>query len=239
MKIIADLHTHTSVSHHAYSSIAEMARGAKNNGMLALGMTNHGSEMPDGAHPWHFINMNVIPREIDGVKIIRGIEFNICPGGSVDNIKQDCLKWVEFALASFHEACFKPSSVAEHTEALEEILKNPLVNALGHSGNENFKFDYEHIISKCNEFGKIVEINDNSFEIRRGSKTNCAEIAKLCKQYSVPIVVNSDSHIEYTVGKFSNALAMLQQIDFPEELVINSSKERLDAYFKDRGISLF
>ena len=35
------------------------------------------------------------------------------------------------------------------------------------------------------------------------------------------------------------ALEMLEEIGFPEELIINSSVERLDTYFKGRGLYLF
>ena len=78
-----------------------------------------------------------------------------------------------------------------------------------------------------------------SFAIRKGSRENCTEIARLCKKYQVPIVVDSDSHIEYTVGCVDNALEMLEEIGFPEELVVNSSRERLDEYFRGRGLTLF
>ena len=84
-----------------------------------------------------------------------------------------------------------------------------------------------------------MEITNNSLHIRPGSRENCAEIARLCKKYEVPVVVNSDSHIEFTVGRVDGALAMLEEIGFPEELVINSSVERLNAYFTGRGIHLF
>lgn len=239
MQIVADLHTHTIASTHAYSTLAEMARGAKARGLIAIGITDHGPDMPDGPHEWHFSNMDIWPRVIDGVTVIRGIEFNICPGGALDHIQEKSLLPVEFALASFHECCFAPSTKAAHTEALEAVLHDPRVNAFGHPGNRSYDFDQEYIISRCNAFGKVVEINSNSFAIRKGSRENCTAIARLCKQYEVPIVVDSDSHIEYRVGAVENALTMLEEIDFPEELVINSSRERLDAYFRSRGLHLF
>ena len=239
MQIIADLHTHTNVSTHAYSSLMEMARGAKNAGMIALGITNHGPSMPDGAHEWHFSNLNIVPRVLEGVTIIRGIEFNICPGGLLDEMEEKSLRPVEFALASFHECCFAPSTVEAHTEALENVLHNPHVNALGHPGNGKYEFEQEYIISKCNEYGKVVEINNNSFAIRKGSAENCTAIARLCKKYEVPIVVDSDSHIEFTIGHVETALNMLEEIEFPEELVINSSVDRLGRYFREHGVHLF
>lgn len=239
IQIVADMHTHTIASTHAYSSLHEMVRGAKSKGLIAIGITDHGPSMADAPHEWHFANLDIIPRKIDDVVVVRGIEFNIRPGGELDEIRDNSIKSIEFALASFHDVCFPPSTRAAHTEALEVVLKDKRVQAFGHLGNAKFEFDKEHIISQCNAYGKVVEINNNSFEIRKGSKENCTEIAKLCKKYEVPIVVNSDSHIEFTVGQFDNALDMLEEVEFPEELIINSSKERLDCYFSGRGINLF
>lgn len=239
MQIVADLHTHTIASTHAYSTAYEMARGAKNRGLIAIGITDHGPDMVDGPHEWHFSNLDILPRQIEGVTVIRGIEFNICPGGELDHMKESSLKPVEFALASFHECCFEPSTKAAHTEALEVVLHDKRVNALGHPGNAHYDFDKEYIISRCNQYDKLVEINSNSFAIRKGSRENCTEIARLCKKYQVPIIVDSDSHIEYRVGCVDNALTMLEEIGFPEELVVNSSRERLDAYFRGRGLHLF
>lgn len=239
MQIVADLHTHTIASTHAYSTAYEMARGAKNRGLIAIGITDHGPDMVDGPHEWHFSNLDILPRQIEGVTVIRGIEFNICPGGELDHMKEGSLKPIEFALASFHECCFVPATKAEHTEALEVVLRDKRVNALGHLGNANYDFDKEYIISQCNQYDKLVEINGNSFAIRKGSRENCTEIAQLCKKHQVPIVLNSDSHIEYRVGYVDHALSMLEEIEFPEELIINSSRERLDTYFRSRGLHLF
>ena len=46
----------------------------------------------------------------------------------------------------------------------------------------------------------------------------------------MPIVVSSDAHFEAYVGDFGHALEMLSEIDFPEELILNASAERLNDY---------
>ena len=240
MQIIADLHSHTNVTAHAYSTLTEMVHAAKEMGLAAIAITNHGPTNPDGPHEWHFSNMDLIPRQIEGVTVIRGIEFDItAPAGGINVMANKSLKPIEFALASFHECLFPPADKDAHTQALEAILHNPYVNALGHMGNPNFPFDHEYIISQCNAHGKIVEINNASLNVRKGSRENCADIARLCMKYVVPITVDSDSHICYRVGHVEGALAMLEEIGFPEELVINSSIERLVAYFRGRGLHLF
>ena len=241
MQIIADLHTHTCVSHHAFSTLREMAEGARDAGLCAIAITDHGPVMEDGAHPWHFSNLSVIPQVLNGVSIIRGAELNIMPPlGGIDPLPLHILKSLDWVIASFHEPVFRPSKREIHTEALENILKNPYVHCLGHLGDPRFDFDHEAIISQCNTYGKIVEINNNSVVVRRGSAENCADILRLCKQYEVPIVVNTDSHIQYTVGDFSRALTLLEQIDFPEHLVLNANCERLSDWFrKHRNLELF
>lgn len=241
MQLIADLHTHSCVSHHAFSTIREMAEGAKAAGLSAIAITDHGPTMEDGAHPWHFSNLSIVPRSLNGVSIIRGAELNILPPlGSIDVISLRILKSLDWVIASFHEPVFQPSTREIHTEALENILKNPYVHCLGHLGNPRFDFDHERIISQCNAYGKLIEINNNSVVVRRGSSENCADILRLCKAYEVPIVVSTDSHIQYTVGNFSRALALLEQIDFPEHLVLNANRERLADWFrKHRDLELF
>ena len=58
-------------------------------------------------------------------------------------------------------------------------------------------------------------------------------------KYRVPIAVTSDSHISYMVGKVGDAVALLEEIGFPEELVINADWDRMAAYFhKIRGLDI-
>ena len=42
-----DVHTHTLASGHAYGTITEMARAAKDLGLKLLGITDHAHNMPD------------------------------------------------------------------------------------------------------------------------------------------------------------------------------------------------
>ena len=77
MQIIADLHTHTNVTDHAFSTLTEMVQAAHDMGLKAIAITNHGPTNPDGPHEWHFSNLNLVPRKMNGVTVIRGIEFDI------------------------------------------------------------------------------------------------------------------------------------------------------------------
>ena len=71
MQIIADLHTHTNVTDHAFSTLTEMVQAAEDRGLAAIAITNHGPTNPDGPHEWHFSNLDLIPRKIGKVTVIR------------------------------------------------------------------------------------------------------------------------------------------------------------------------
>ncbi len=72
-----DIHSHTLASTHAYSSIHDYIAAARAKGIQLFATTDHGPEMADAPHFWHFINLRVLPRMVDGVGILRGIEANI------------------------------------------------------------------------------------------------------------------------------------------------------------------
>ena len=67
-----DLHTHTLVSGHAYSTIREMARMASEKGLKILGITEHAPQMPGSCHEFYFQNLTVVPREMYGVRLLLG-----------------------------------------------------------------------------------------------------------------------------------------------------------------------
>ncbi len=238
MKIVADLHTHTNASDHAVSTFEEMISGAKRKGHIAIAFTNHAPLLGDAPHPWHFGTYSYIPKCIDGVYIIGGVEVNITPEGEVDFLPD--MRKLDYVIASLHEPVFGvPKNDTHIEETLMKILENPNVTTFGHLGTPCYKFDYEKIISKCNEYKKIVEINTGSFK-SRGSFSNCKEIALLCKKHSVPIAITSDAHSSYSIGDVSEGIDMLCEIGYDENLIINISKENLDRYFKEyRGIDIF
>ena len=77
MKIIADTHTHTVASTHAYSTLLENVQYAKKAGLRAIAITDHGPSMPDAPHMWHFSASNIVPKQIDFVSVLFGVEANI------------------------------------------------------------------------------------------------------------------------------------------------------------------
>ena len=239
MKIIADTHTHTIASTHAFSTAQEMIAAAAEKGLYAIALTDHGYAMPGSPGKWYFECLGAIPSTFNGVRVLKGVEAIVMDFDGTLDMKDEVLKDLEWVIASIHYGlCKGKASVEKTTNAYLNLAKNPYVKVIGHSGTPKFKYDYERVIPELARNGKLIEINDNTFYSRKQSCENCVEIAKVCKKHGANIVVNSDAHFSSRVGHCSSAFEMLREIDFPQELIINSDESRFKEYLRQNGISL-
>lgn len=242
MRIIADTHTHTLASTHAYGSVKEMVEEAAAIGLYAIALTDHAPNMPGSPQKWYFNNLCAIPSTYLGVRVLKGAEANIADFDGGLDIDDYTLKNLEWVVASLHDVTLDTSEIKPTVETCTQlyldVAKNPYVNVIGHSGTPEYAYDYERVIPEFAANGKLVEINNSSFRNKKSSMSNCVKIAKVCKKVCAPIIVNTDAHFMTQVGRVDEALAMLEEIDFPEELVINSSVSRFEKYLTEHNIPL-
>lgn len=234
MRILTDLHTHTLACTHAYSTLKENADMAKAAGLEAIAVTDHAPGMPDSPHIWHFENLKSLPREINGVRILKGAEINILDLKGTLDMDDNHLKQLEIVVASIHRPCYKDFGARDSTSAYLNALDNPYVDIIAHSGYADIPYTYDPVLLKAKELHKLIEINNSTFITRPNSISNCKRIALRCKELEVGIAVNSDAHNCYAVGNYDNAMSILKEVDFPEKLIMNTSYEKLKAYLKPR-----
>ncbi|MEG0693975.1 MAG: phosphatase, partial [Oscillospiraceae bacterium] len=77
MRELIDLHTHTISSGHAYSTIKENIDSGSYRGLKYLGISDHAPKMPGGPHVFHFHNLRIVPKKVNGVVTLIGSEVNI------------------------------------------------------------------------------------------------------------------------------------------------------------------
>lgn len=235
MKYVVDVHTHTIVSGHAYTTWLENVKEAAHKGIKVLGTTEHGPRMPGGPNLFYFGNFKTLPRKLYDVTLLNGCEANIINFKGEIDMPELRQRKLDIIIVSLHDACIKPGSREENTEALLGAMENPLVDIIGHSGNPLFPIYEDVIVKKAKEKNILIEINNGSFRSRPGSKENCIEIAKLCKLYKTKVILGSDAHICFDIGEFSHAESILNSVNMPENLVMNTDENKIIQYLKNKG----
>lgn len=237
MKLVIDTHTHTYASGHAYSTLIENARLAKENGLEMFCTTDHAESMPGAPHYWFFSNQRVLPRFIEGVAIVRGVEANILNVEGEVDVHPTSYKNLDWVIASFHEPVFRPSDKAAHTQALINTIQSGNVDALGHLGNPNFDFDFKRVLECAKQHNVAIEINNTTLRgnSRVGSVERCREIVALGKEIGVYFTTGSDAHFCQDVGRLDLVADLLTNAGVDSQQVITYSVEQFLAFLALRG----
>ncbi|MCH3967423.1 MAG: PHP domain-containing protein [Atopobiaceae bacterium] len=251
-----DVHTHTLYSRHAYSTIEENVRAAADADLELLGDTEHFSSMLYGTgfdirDYQYFVNMAVWPRVWHGVRLLHGVEADIVdleghlygwdipvPESIVGSryatertLYEHVVPDQDYAIASIHYAGFcEGATVAQTTRMYLAALADSNVLVLGHTGRSGVDFDVPTVVGAARDAGKLIEINEHSLDAQADhSLAPCTRIAECCAELGCMVAVNTDAHISASVGKVPAALAMLEGIGFPQELVATRDAATFEA----------
>ncbi|MBQ0072337.1 MAG: phosphatase [Spirochaetales bacterium] len=225
---LVDLHTHTVMSGHAFNTLYEMAKSASEKGLGLYGVSDHGPAMEGAANRFYFIAGNRVPEYMYGVRTMFGIEFNIIDfEGNVD-VTGMYTKNLQYGIASLHDVCINPGTMKENTWAYIKAMANPHVNIIGHPDDGTYEVDMDTLAKAAKDNHILLELNENSVKpsgYRKNSRENSIRMLEACEKYGTKVIIGSDAHIEYNIGNHKYAHELLQEVGFPEELVVNKSVE--------------
>lgn len=231
MRIEVDTHAHTLVSGHAYNTIREMAQMAAEKGLKGLALTEHAPAMPGSANLYYFQNLRVVPRSMYGVKLFLGTELNILDEKGKVDLPETVLKSLDLVIASIHPLCFQEDTSAEAVlRAYQKTMENPWIDIIGHPDDGRFPVDYKELVKTAKKTGTLLEINNSSLTpggFRRDTKSNSIAMLQECKRQQAMVVLGTDSHVDVTLADYTYVEEVLKETDFPEELIANSSCEKL------------
>lgn len=235
IKPVADLHIHSISSGHAYSTVGEIIEAARLKGLEMIAITDHGPAVPGGPHLYHFANLRVLPAEVGGLKVLKGVEANIINEQGELDLPKAYLERLDIILAGFHNECFPSNDREVCTRAMLNAINNPYVDIVVHPGNPEFPVDFELVVKMAAEKGVPLELNNSSFRgSRRGSEYYCPMVAELIARYEAMTVVDSDAHFANDIGMFELALEAVQKAGVREEQVLNTSVEKILEYLAQR-----
>lgn len=230
---LLDLHTHTVASNHAYSTLIENIFAAKAKGLKYLGVSDHAPKMPDAPHIFYFSNLRVIPPIIEGIRILKGAELNILNYNGDIDLDERTLEGLDYAIASLHIPCYKNLGIEGNTQALINAMKHPKVKIIGHPDDSRYPLDYKRVAEAAKANQVLLEVNNSSLlptSSREGGRECYLELLPYCIKYQVPIIIGSDAHFIDKIGAYENALALLEEVQFPKELIVNFNEDLFTKY---------
>ena len=230
--IVADLHMHTIVSGHAFGTLREMAKAAAEKKLLLIGTTEHGPGINGTCDPIYFRNFTDAPRMLYGVEQLYGCEVNILAGGKLSLGERE-LRLLDYGIAGIHGLCYESQGVTANTDNVIRCMEHPKIKFISHPDENVHPLDYKALVEGAKATGTALEVNNASLRkpwLRPGCQENYRVMLPLCMEYGVPVIVNSDAHDPDQVGELSLALALLEEIGFDEDLILNNDVEKVKKF---------
>lgn len=228
-----DLHTHTIVSGHAFSTLQEMVTAARSKGLTWLGITEHGPALPGTCHPIYFRNLHVVPRETDGVRLMLGAELNILDYDGTLDLEDNYFRHLDLVIAGLHSLCYQAGTIEQNTSAILGAMHNPKVNIISHPADGTGEVDIETLVNAARDTATLLEANNSSLKPVRHKTVagpNTLRMLRLCRAKEVPVILGSDAHISYSIADYTYLAPIIREAGFPEELIVNYHPELFTSF---------
>lgn len=247
--IIADLHTHTIFSKHAYSTFTENIEVAKQKGLKYLGITDHYFGNGDELDKKNEINrIKYLEERVNspslGIHVVGSAEFNLFQE-VFDYKKLDTLKWKPIGLhnwfvdtdsltldALFEE--FKLRAECYGVNAFVHIERE--LHKVNHKiYGENIGHDIKMFLSTLVEFAKkkniCLEVNESTLVTKEmGSDKRLEFWLRYAKEHRNFIYLGTDAHYCNEVGSFERVISLLNAVNYPKELIVNCNIDLLRTF---------
>ncbi len=253
-----DLHTHTVASGHgSMDTITDLAKAGAERHMFCLGISDHGPATPGSCEEPYFRSLKMAPQKRAGIRLLYGVEANILDENGRLDLSMDTLKGLDYCIASIHPKSFQSpfyhrQSFWNHKQVTEDVekarhsntqayiraMENPYVRILGHPDDTHYPVEEEALVEACVRYHVIPEVNEASLSpegYRGDTRSVITGLLKLCLEKNHPILISSDSHGAKGVGKAPLSKALLSELAFPKELIVNTWMVEKFLQFRQSG----
>lgn len=254
MRIIADLHTHTSYG-HGKGTVEESVTAAMSKGLRAIGITGHGPRSAPwvGAAAGELGALRRAVAEIDrratGIKVLAGVECNIVSARGDLDVPFPVRRELDLVLAGLHPSAlpnsgrdwlvltggnwaarFSPAmrrkARINNTRAIVEAVRKHEIDVITHPGH-HLDIDTTELAKICAARGTALEINARHHEL-------AVEFCRAAAKAGARFVINSDAHSPGDVGDLSRGLEVAEAAGLRPEQVLNSDQGGLFAWLAER-----
>lgn len=238
----SDLHIHTLMSGHAFSTVDECIKEAKNKGLSVIAIADHGPAMEHSAHEGYFEMSTRLPKHINGIQVLFGCEMNIInKSGDVD-LSHKVMSGLDIVLAGLHARTpYIQAGEAENTAAIiNAMVRNPSIQIISHPYRVDFPVSVCDVAQAAKEYNVILEIN--VYLLAKAIETNSDSASKVLIDKTSELVscihsiggsylINSDAHYSGEIGISHAQYQMLEaKLGIRQEYVLNDDFETLRGF---------
>lgn len=192
-----DVHMHTTRT-DGRDDLETMVQAARDAGLEYIAITEHSQSlaMANGLDERgvreHAARIRAIDRQIEGLRVLAGIECDILADGALD-LADDCLAELDLVVASVHSAFNQDEALM--TARFLRAMESPWVDIIGHPTGrkilrrEPYKLDFEQVVASAARHGVALEINCQEHRLDLGDVQ-----ARQARERGAAITISSDAH---------------------------------------------
>ncbi len=221
--LVVDLHSHTLFSQCGLFTYMDLLTRAKAVGVEVLAITDHGSAV-GGKIPGTFWER--LRQPVEGVHLLKGMEANVIDHCGTIDMKSRHLRFCDILLMGLHTNLEPHQSESIYTDSVIKAMeKNPAVDIITHPNDPKFPVDFRAIAEIAKELGVALELNNSKILYKRATVERTRKMVEIFADVGVLLSVNSDSHALHEIGVDSSVLPIIEDVQYPSELLINRSVE--------------
>ena len=225
-KIRGVVHNHSTYSDGKHT-LTEMAEACRRLGWEYFGIADHSQTAAYARGLWPE-TVQKQHREIDelnagfnnGFRILKGIESDILPDGSLD-YDTEVLKTFDYIVASVHSVL--SMDIEKATFRLIRAIENPYTSILGHPTGRlllrrtGYPIDYRKVIDACAANGVVMELNANPYRL----DIDWTWIP-YCLERGVMISINPDAHSTEGLLDTKYGVMIARKAGLPANMTLNA-----------------
>jgi len=233
-----DLHTHTIASGHAHNTILEYINRAKELKMTVLGISDHGPSDDDAIiKESYFKTMTRMPKRINGIRVLKGIEANIInTKGNID-ISDKTVGSMDYVLANFHSECpYKNKGEKINTKAMISAIHSGKINIISHPfATEKFPIDIKAVSEAACKNNVLLEIDSaylSGSKFKPSTIPNLKVMIAIVKKYKMKVIIGSDAHNIWELADDAPLKKIKKEIGLKDNMIINNYPKELFTLLK-------
>lgn len=245
-QILADMHTHTVASEHAYSTIRENLTSAQSRGMLYVANTDHFYYSDD-----RITRLNELARTMDAYTIetslktkpISGVEGNLSHKLEKDHAKMLNQK-LKFRLVGYH-SWFLDASITPIDNVPQQFLnvisqpdnyiqptaiahiERHLSSFIGGDDINRVKEIICAVVDIAVDHDIMMEINEHSLRMGGDNIELMKHWVEYAKNRNAMFCLGTDSHYCESVGDFKETKKFIETMDMRNNYILNYDQKGL------------